>query len=69
MVTSSQHTQGATHMKAYLYTAPKALHVDGKKKQLLIGTSAQDILHSFIVKGTKEANEIAKQYNAQRWNY
>ena len=56
-------------MRAYLYNAPKALHAEGKKKQLLIGTSSQDIKHSFIVKGTKEANEIAKQFNAQRWNY
>ena len=56
-------------MKAYLYNAPKALHVEGKKKQLLIGTSSQDIKHTFMVKGAKEANEIAKQFNAQRWNY
>ena len=56
-------------MKAYLYRAPKALHKDGKKQQLLIGTNAQDIKHTFIVKGVKEANQIAKQYNAQRWNY
>jgi hypothetical protein len=56
-------------MKAYLYNAPKALHVEGKKKQLLIGTGSQDIKHVFIVKGVKEANDIAKQFNAQRWNY
>ena len=62
-------TQEATQMKAYLYRAPKALHKDGKKQQLLIGTNAQDIKHTFIVKGVKEANQIAKQYNAQRWNY
>ena len=56
-------------MKAYLYNAPKALHVEGKKKQLLIGTGSQDIKHVFMVKGVKEANDIAKQFNAQRWNY
>ena len=56
-------------MKAYLYNAPKALQVEGKKKQLLIGTGSQDIKRVFMVKGVKEANEIAKQFNAQRWNY
>jgi len=50
--------------KGNLYNAPKALQQDGKKMMLELTTGQR-----FIVKGSREANKICKEYNAKPWNF
>jgi len=62
-------TQGKTHMKAYIYKAPKAQQVEGKQYILQIQLTHREIVHTVPVQGVREGRKVAKQYNATPWNF